>query len=370
MQLGPFLPGAGGLPPCLAGRDREQTEIDDFLETIRSGAPPPSMLIFHGPRGNGKTTLLNWTRRQALDQGIRSLRLDASEILTEDAPAKPQSAGAWLTRICQSVFWRGTEVRLRRPEASSVTKALARLAKKSPTVLLIDEAHTLETTLGAQLLQAAQTLAGDGKPFLLALAGAPDLPGRLRKMRVTFWERSAICPLRRLDDRAASDAIRIPFERAGHGIAPEALESIVRDSHGYPYFLQVWGRALWSQVRQSVGPIGTEEVNRVRSRFEETRNRFYLERYQELKDRGLVASAVALARAYEGSDSLDDYRVDEVLKGTLEADGQMTGSLALMQVRQELHNLGYIWSPGGARKSLYISGIPGLMSFVAEVANH
>lgn len=261
MQPGPFLPCAGGLPPCLAGRERERTEIDDFLEAIRSGVPPPSMLILYGPRGNGKTTLLNWTsrqaldRRQALDQGIRSLRLDASEILTEDTPAKSQLPDAWLTRIFHGVSWRGTEVRLRRPEASSVTKALARLAKKSPTVFLIDEAHTLETTLGAQLLQAAQILAGDGKPFLLALAGAPDLPGRLRKMRVTFWERSAICPLRRLDDRAASDAIRIPFERAGHGIAPEALESIVRDSHGYPYFLQVWGSVLWSQVRRPSGRL-------------------------------------------------------------------------------------------------------------------
>ena len=249
MQPGPFLPCAGGLPPCLAGREREQTEIDDFLEAIRSGVPPPSMLILYGPRGNGKTTLLNWTSRQALDQGIRSLRLDASEILTEDTPAKPQLPDAWLTRIFQGVSWRGTEVRLRRLEASNVTKALARLAKKRPTVFLIDEAHTLETTLGAQLLQAAQTLAGEGRPFLLVLAGTPDLPSRLRKMHATFWERSAIFPLQRLDDRASSDAIQIPFERAGYGIAPAALESIVRDSHGYPYFLQLWGRALWRQVR-------------------------------------------------------------------------------------------------------------------------
>ena len=113
-----------------------------------------------------------------------------------------------------------------------------------------------------------------------------------------------------------------------------------------------------------------EEVNRVRPRFEEARNRFYLERYQELKDRGLVASAIALAQAYEGSDSMDDYRVDEVLKRALEADGQMTGSSELMRVRQELRDLGYIWSPGGARKSLYISGTPSLMPFVADVANH
>ena len=251
-----------------------------------------------------------------------------------------------------------------------MTKALARLAKKGPTVLLIDEAHTLETTVGAQLLQAAQTLAGEGRPFLLVLAGTPDLPSHLRKMHATFWERSAIFPLQRLDDCASSEAIRVPFEQEGYDIAPEALEVMVEASHGYPYFLQLWGRALWSQVRHSSGPIGMGEVNRVRPRFEEKRNRFYLERYRELEKRGLVDSAVALARAYEGIDSLDGFKVNEVLKGALEADGQIATSSKQMQVREELHNLGYIWSPGGGRKDLYLCGIPSLMSFVVDAANH
>lgn len=259
---------------------------------------------------------------------------------------------------------------MRRPEASNVTKALARLAKKSPTVFLIDEAHTLETTLGMQLLQAAQTLATDGAPLLLVLAGTPSLPSHLRKMHATFWERSRIFPLQRLDRRASSDAIRTPFAEQGYDIAPEALESIVGDSHGYPYFLQLWGRALWIQVRQSSGPVGMEEVNRVRPQFEETRNRFYGERYEELKERGLVAPAVALAHAYEGIDALEDFSVDEALKGALGSDGQECDPSELMRVRQELHNLGYIWSPGGARKRLYLSGIPSLMSFVADRAKH
>lgn len=251
-----------------------------------------------------------------------------------------------------------------------MTKALARLAKKGPTVLLIDEDHTLEPAVGAQLLQAAQTLAGEGRPVLVVLAGTPDLPSHLREMHATFWERSAIFPLHRLDDHASSEAIRIPLEQEGYEIAPEALESMVEDSHGYPYFLQLWGRALWSQVRQSPGPIGMEEVNRVRPRFEEIRNRFCLGRYRELVKRGLVSSAVALARAYEGIDSLDGFEVDEMLKGALEADGQIATSSKPMQVREELHNLGYIWSPGGGRKDLYLSGIPSLMSFVVDAANH
>lgn len=328
------------------------------------------MLIFYGPQGNGKTTMLNWTSRRASGQGVRSIRLDTSQVLTEESTANHLSPDSWLARILESVSWRGTEVPLRKPEAGYVTKALARLARKGPTVLLIDEAHTLETTLGAQLLQVAQTLAREGKPFLLVLAGTPDLPSHLQEMHATFWERSAIFPLHRLDDRASSEAIRVPFEQEGYDIAPEALESIVEDSHGYPYFLQLWGWALWRQVRHSSGSIRMEDVNRVRPRFEETRNRFYLLRYEELEKRGLVASAVALARAYEGIDSLDASGVDEVLKGALEAGSQIASPSNPMQVRQELHNLGYIWNPGGASQNLYLSGIPSLMSFVVDAANH
>lgn len=140
-------------------------------------------------------------------------------------------------------------------------------------------------------------------------------------MHATFWERSAIFPLQRLDQRASSEAIRTPFEQEGFDIVPEALESMVEDSHGYPYFLQIWGKALWGQVHQSSGPIRMEVVNRVRPDFEETRNRFYSERYEELKERGLVAPAVAIAHAYEGIDALEDFRVDEALKDALEAGG-------------------------------------------------
>ena len=369
-RLGPFVPGTGGLPPCLAGREREQSEIDDYLDALRSGEPPPSMLIFYGPRGNGKTTLLNWTRRQALGHGVQSVSLDTAQILTAESLARHLLPDSWLTRIFEGISWRGTDVRLRNPETSNVTKALARLTKKSPMVFLIDEAHTLDTTLGAQLLQAAQTLATDGVPFLLILAGTPSLPSHLRKMHATFWERSAIFPLQRLDPSASSEAIRTPFKQDGFDIVPEALERMVEDSHGYPYFLQLWGKALWSLVRESSGPIRMQDVNRVRPQFEETRNRFYGERYEELRERGLVAPAVALAHAYEGIDSLDNYRVVEALKGALEADGQEIGSSELMRVRQELHNLGYIWSPSGARKRLFFSGIPSLMSYVADVDSH
>ena len=260
-------------------------------------------------------------------------------------------------------------MRLRKPGASATTNALAKLARRAPTVLLIDEAHTLDAGLGGQLLQAFQIVALEGWPLLLVLAGTPNLKRNLRRMHASFWERSAVHPIRRLDHAASADAIRIPLEEAGKEIAADALESVVADSHGYPFFLQLWGKKLWGQACQSSQPIGLADVNRVRPDLESARNSFYLERYCELDDRGLVAPAVALAEAFAGIESMVKAKVDEVLNVALAADGRTVTPERLMQVREELHNLGYVWSPGGERKDLYFSGIPSLMSFVVDAAS-
>ena len=68
--LGPFQAGDGGLPPYLAGREYEQEICGAFLSRLRNDRPPPREILFHGPRGNGKTALLAWFRKESV-----SLRL-------------------------------------------------------------------------------------------------------------------------------------------------------------------------------------------------------------------------------------------------------------------------------------------------------
>ena len=63
--LGPFRAGPGGLPPYLAGRESEQDTCRAFMAELQSGGPPPREIVFYGPRGNGKTALLVWMRKEA-----------------------------------------------------------------------------------------------------------------------------------------------------------------------------------------------------------------------------------------------------------------------------------------------------------------
>lgn len=374
MQLGetgapakcPFLPGFAGVPPYLAGRERQQIELREQLDQLSGGAAPHPPPILFGPRGNGKTALLNWMRQQALDRGINALELLTSHVRTTEEFVNRFSPNSWWRSMIEFISIRGAEVRLRKDSATLLIEALAKLVKKQPAILFVEEAHTLEPTLEEHLFQATLALISAGEPFQIVLAGTPNLPSHMRTTGVTFWERSLVLPITRLDQRASSDAIRIPLESGGRPIARDALERVVQESNGYPYFLQIWGKLLWDVVGETARPLRMEDVNRVHPQFLEKRNRFYLGRYQELVDRGLLTPAVILAEAFNGTDSLVDFKVNDALKYGLEAKNAASKPADVTDARNRLHDLGYIWSPGGTTKQVYFSGIPSLMSFVAR----
>ena len=362
----PFIPGIAGLPPYLAGRERQQAQLVERLDLLGRCKPAHQPPILFGPRGNGKTTLLNWTRQQALNRGINVLELLTSEVCTVEEFVIRFSPCPWWRTVIESISPRAAEHRLRKLASRTLTEALAKLVKKGPAILLVDEAHTLEPALGKRLLHATLSLISAGKPFLFVFAGTPDLLRHMTTMGVTFWERSLILPIRRLDHRAASDAIRIPLESGERPIASDALERVVQESNGYPYFLQTWGELLWEVAGAPARPLGMDDVNSVHPKFVETRDLFYLFRYQELQECGLLDPAVVLAEAFEGRDSLEDLEVDDALMHGLEAKSGTPDSANVSGIRNKLHDLGYIWAPGGASGTKYYSGIPSLMSFVAE----
>lgn len=185
-------------------------------------------------------------------------------------------------------------------------------------------------------------------------------------MGATFWERSLVLPIRRLDNLESSDAIRIPLESGERPIAGDALERVVEASNGYPYFLQIWGELLWEADGATSGTLGMDDVNNLYPQFVDTRDRFYSARHLELKASGLLAPAAILAEAYEGRDSLEDSEVDDALVRGLKVKSGTSEPVDVASVRAKLHDLGYIWAPGGASGMKYYPGIPSLMSFVAD----
>ena len=71
--VNPFVPGRGHIPPYLAGREAEQGKLLDLSAYLQIGRGAPRAVVLSGPRGNGKTTLLRWFRREVEASG-RDLR--------------------------------------------------------------------------------------------------------------------------------------------------------------------------------------------------------------------------------------------------------------------------------------------------------
>ena len=80
----PFTPGTGATPSALTGREREQAVLRRCLADLLGGASPPHDTVLTGPRGTGKTVLLNRFKRAC---GDRATEVDEAA-LTSDTPTQ------------------------------------------------------------------------------------------------------------------------------------------------------------------------------------------------------------------------------------------------------------------------------------------
>ena len=263
--LCPFTSGFGEIPPYFAGRGTQQRAAVKCLDAMRAGGRSGRCIVLRGPRGNGKTAMLGWTAREARERGVQVLQYAAAELETKEQLMK-RVAGRprWTERVAE-ISWSGLRWKPRAQVEDALDDILVRRLRRAPLALLIDEAHTLEPSVGRLILNAVRKLVRSDAAILLMLAGTPILADRLAEMESTFWERSEVLPFNLLSTQDASDAIRIPFESAGRTISADALAGVVSASNGYPYFLQSWGTLLWSDVGQSAVHVTEGDVRRAQS---------------------------------------------------------------------------------------------------------
>ena len=179
-----FTPGAGSLPPALTGRQREESVFLSCLADLAGGKAPPHDVVLTGPRGNGKTTLLNWFERQcrAKNGGVDVVRLTPSRVRTRKAlvDALLPAAGLWkLLPAKWGIAGIGrAEWSIATPSAQLLTERLIARCRARALVVLLDEAHTLDLGVGQLLLNVSREVRADAA-FLLVLAGTPGLPAHL-----------------------------------------------------------------------------------------------------------------------------------------------------------------------------------------------
>ena len=371
-QLNPFVPGAGQLPPYLAGRDAEQKTLRGLLAYLRAGRGAPGAVVLTGPRGNGKTVLMRWFQREIEVEKpvIDAIWVTPSTIRDLDALATELAPPGRFKGMSPDTFSFSIGLGRAGWKLSGGFRSLARLlaarCRAQPLVLMLDEAHTLDETVGQPLLNVSQEVLRSGAPFLLVLAGTPGLAARLNALSATFWDRCELLGVGRLTPDAAGEALTKPMAAQDPAISftDAGLGQVVESSQHYPYFLQLWGAALWNAARDNGAEVvDSALVDRVQPAVERRTTAHYQNRYGELNRRPLLSAARAVAEAFAGKATLTENEFTRVIADSLPAN---TDPERLDALDADLRALGYVWIPPGG--TVLEAGIPSLMDFMREKA--
>lgn len=207
-------------------------------------------------------------------------------------------------------------------------------AKEAGTalVMFVDELQYVEEEQLASLITALHRTAQRRMPVVLVGAGLPQLPGKMGRAK-SYAERLFDFPkIGALAPEAAKLAITKPASEQGVLFAVDALDHILEETRGYPYFLQEWGKHSWDVAVAS--PITLEDVKLATSTaiaaLDESFFRVRFDRLTPLEKKYLRAMAELGPGPHRSGD----------IAGKL---GREVTSLA--PTRSQLIVKGMIWSP-------------------------
>lgn len=290
--INPYRPGAGHMPPYLAGRIEEKKEFERILEqeTILEN------MILTGLRGVGKTVFLETLKPLAISSGWRWVGTDLSESasLTEEHIAVRLLAD--LSTLTSSVVvskatnhelgFSGSEteknvtmdydyltgVFAKTPGLVSdklkavlehVWSFLKNEGQSKGVIFTYDEAQNLSDHADKDqyplsvLLDVFQSIQKKNIPFMLLLTGLPTLFPKLVDAR-TFAERMFhVVTLGRLTDAESEKAIRKPVKSAPISFTKESVDLIIKTAKGYPYFIQFICRETYDVFIQQHSETGS-----------------------------------------------------------------------------------------------------------------
>jgi hypothetical protein len=315
-RTNPYAPGAGTPPPELAGRNDFIERAAIALDRIRAGRAARSFILY-GLRGVGKTVLLNRIRLDAEVRGLASVSIESPEDRSLPALLAPALRAALLR------FNRGEEIRteLHRalralagfvsalkvkyhdievgldldPEpglADSgnldndlsdllVSVGTAARARGTAVVLYLDELQYVAEDQLASLIMALHIAGQRQLPITLVGAGLPQLVGKTGRAKSYAERLFEFVPFDRLDEPSARAALCVPAHIENVLFEEAAIQEILRQTQGYPYFLQEWGKHCWDIADRS--PIeGKHAILATRDALAELDASFFRVRFDRL----------------------------------------------------------------------------------------
>jgi len=290
----PFSPGAGSPPPELAGRGPLLEQARLTLGRVKAGRPERSFLLV-GLRGVGKTVLLNKVRELASGFDYRAVLIEAHEgkplaalllpalrqvLISLDRMAQISQKAKRGLRVLKSFFdglklkYHDIEIGIDvdpetgiadsgslEADLAEVFVAVGEAAadRHTAVALIIDEMQYLGEEELSALIMAMHQISQRQLPLVLVGAGLPQLvalAGRSKSYAERLFQFPEVGALQPID---AAEAVQEPVQEQGVRFTEAALQEIILQTKGYPYFLQEWGYQSWNLATGS--PIGTDVIH-------------------------------------------------------------------------------------------------------------
>lgn len=292
-RTNPYNPGAGLRPLALPGRDRDIEAFEVLADRAGHGLVSRS-IVFHGLRGVGKTVLLGELAGRALERGWLVVQVEAehtqpehfSAALAVELANAARRQRSWLARSTRKVrdalgsitsfqasvgadgISLGFERLPGRADSGNLQFDLVDLAETIGAaaqedaigvVLFVDEMQELTTEQMSAICRSCHRAGQLALPWFVVGAGLPNLPTRLAEAESYAERLFDYRTIDRLGDDDAVVALTEPARAQGVAWDDDAIQFVLDESGGYPYFVQQFGKTVWDAA---AGPstIGLDDA--------------------------------------------------------------------------------------------------------------
>ncbi len=382
----PYRPGAGRVPPELAGRSAVLADFTGMLASVASDGEGDRPWIISGLRGVGKTVLLNQCARDGVDSGWVVIKLEASgrqplavQLAKEIYVAlrKTATVSHKVARSFREAFsvFRSFQVKVDpggtygfgfdvqaavgRADSGQLSTDLAEMldslgaaARGAGTgvLLAIDELQEAGTADLEALNIALHQLGQDPRPVPMIFLGTglPSLPSVLAKAS-TYAERMYLYrTLDLLNDDDTRAALVTPAQRERVLWTADALDIVLTASGGYPYFVQACGKHVWD-----VAATRTIDADDARIGVERARDEVDAGLYKSRWERATAAHQDFMKAMAE------DHDAPSLVSDIAARLGR--AQTALSSPRQQLIHAGLLYTP---RRGYLAFTVPGMADYI------
>ncbi len=178
--------------------------------------------------------------------------------------------------------------------------------RETALVFFIDELQYVPEDQLASPITALHSTSQEQLPITMTAAGLPQLVGRTGNAKSYADRLFGFAQVGRLDDNDARDALIVPASKEGVEFRPEAVAEVLRETNGYPYFLQEWGKHSWNTADHS--PIMLSDAQRATREALSELDAEFLPCSIEPIDAGPEALLACHGRTWTGAPSIRRHR--------------------------------------------------------------